>query len=177
MPVIKCVRKIEYVRVRLRLTHQRCLELPNFDVCNGVTIFQAFISLSRIESSVILALFHSSVYFGVPAGRHQVTPRGRSAQWVSMKTGDEVIVILHTSLFWWNRECPLVSINIIFTFVLLLFIVFQAMAERLPVTVDKFEGLLKLAEMYDIPHVRDECQRVACPRRLVSLRSWALKTV
>ena len=36
------------------------------------------------------------------------------------------------------------------------------MAERLPVTVDNFEGLLKLAEMYDIPHVRDECQRVAC---------------
>ena len=99
MPVIKCVRKIEYVRVRLRLTHQQCLELPNFDVCNGVTIFQALLSLSRIESFVILALFHSSVYFGVPAGRHQVTPRGRSAQWVSMKTGDEVIVILHTSLF------------------------------------------------------------------------------
>ena len=32
------------------------------------------------------------------------------------------------------------------------------MAERLPVTVDNFEGLLKLAEMYDIPHVRDEAE-------------------
>ena len=29
-------------------------------------------------------------------------------------------------------------------------------------TVDNFEGLLKLAEMYDIPHARDEYQRVAC---------------
>ena len=57
MPVIKCVRKIEYVRVRLRLTHQRCLELSNFDVCNGVIISQALLSLSRIESFVILANF------------------------------------------------------------------------------------------------------------------------
>ena len=29
-------------------------------------------------------------------------------------------------------------------------------------TVDNFEGLLKLAKMYDIQHVRDEYQRVAC---------------